>query len=243
MASTLSPPPPNPTQTAPASTTVPVAAGVPAAAGAATAGAIAAATTGAMTVLAAGLGTTAAAAALAAVLTPLGVTAVAAAAAWQYASHAKPATHIDLPVGDAVQQVLADAPYYQAAYIVHAALRIQRSLARGMTLAGAVRAERRWWLAHRAAQRGRLRAAQTVDRLAAQGHPWLTWRLGDAAHHTPACRAANGHPFPAARKPAIGWPGSTHPGCTCYPTPGRPPRRGQLTVDQATGAMAALGVD
>lgn len=255
MASNPSPAPPStasqpparmgPVGAAPAAVVVPP----PAVAGAAAtalgvgAGQVAAATTAVMTVLAAGLGTAAALGALTAVLGPLGVSAAVAAAAWRYAEHSKPATHIDLPAGPAVSRVLAEAPFYQAAYIVNAALRIQQAIDRGVSLPQAVRAERRLFLAHRKAQRGRLRAAQAVDRLAAKGHVWLTWRLGDAAHHTPACRAADGHPFPAAQRPVIGWPGSTHPGCACWASPGFPPRAGQKTVDQVTAGMAALGID
>lgn len=180
---------------------------------------------------------------VAAALAPLGITAAVALAALHLAGESKPATHIDLPPGPAVRQVLDESSVFRAAYLVHAALRIAQRITQGQSLAQAVRHERHFLFLHRRAQRQRLRAAQTVDRLAAQGHAWLTWRLGPAKHHTAACVAADGHPFPAARRPLIGWPGSTHPGCTCYPTAGHPPYRGQLTVDEATGALAALGVD
>lgn len=178
------------------------------------------------------------------ILAGLGVTAAAGTAACRLILQvAPPAGYISLPVGPAVADVLRQAAYYQAAYLVNAAVRIQRRLAAGQSLTQAVAHERAFFRAHRAAQRKRLAAARRVDLLSGNGHRWLRWKLGATKTHTPVCRAANGHPFRADRRPLPGWPGATHPRCDCSATPGHPPRPGELTVDEVTAPLIAAGLD
>lgn len=246
VASPLYPPPPNP---APANILPGAAATLGTATGTLAVGgaAVATATTGVLTVLggmAAGAATSAVVSALLVVLLPLGISRRAALAAVRMVlSGTPPATYVSLPAGPATMDTLRQASFFQAAYLVHAALRIQDRLTAGQSPPEAVRHERAYFGSHRSAQRRRLQSARSVDSLALRGHRWLRWRLGEAHTHTPVCIAANGHPFRADQRPLPGWPGSTHPRCSCSAGPGVAPRAGELTVDDVTGPLIAMGLD
>lgn len=145
-------------------------------------------------------------------------------------------------IGAASAQAFTEARTYRAAYIVHAAVRVQARVAAGQSLFHAVRAERHLLEGHLRAQAARMDAARTVDRLA-RTNVWLMWQLGPTRTHTPVCLAAAGHMFPAGQRPLHGWPGSSHPGCLCTSVPGRRPRPGERTVDQVIAPLVAGGED
>lgn len=231
-------PPPTPPPAAATGAAAGVGAGVAVGTGVASAGAVSVAITAVITALAAPV---ASVGALVAILAAIGIGATVARAIVRIVTHTSP--HPGRVIGPATSEVAAQAPYYRGAYLVHAAMRVQANVRGGMTLRQALDIERRFYAAHLHMQAKRFDAARAVDRLAKDGHVWLLWHLGTAKHHTPACVAANGHKFRADRKPTIGWPGSTHPGCNCWPSAATPLRKGQLTVNQVTAPLVALGLD
>lgn len=105
--------------------------------------------------------------------------------------------------------------YYRAAYLLNAAKRIERSLAGDKSLVQAIRDERRYYLQHRDAQSRRAEAARQVDVAAQSFGPLLGWYSVNDSRSSPECKAADGKNFPADRRPAIGYPGTTHPHCRC----------------------------
>lgn len=94
--------------------------------------------------------------------------------------------------------------------------------ARRDALAGALKSERPYWLAHVNAQQTRNKAARAVDDMAAIHGATLGWYAlrGDdgelAPNVTRACATADGKNFTVGKPPPIGYPGlGPHVGCRC----------------------------
>lgn len=86
-------------------------------------------------------------------------------------------------------------------------------------LARSIARERRYYGAHLEANWQRATAAIRVDQASWAYGDVLGWNAVHDAHTSAECRAADGKNFLAAVMPAIGWPGSVHPHCRCYPGP------------------------
>lgn len=114
----------------------------------------------------------------------------------------------------------------RAAFLVAAARRVQAAAdaagSRDENQQDAVRAaialEQRYQAQQVAASAQRLHAASMVDGMAAVYGPLLGWNSVKDRRCTPECRAADKHNFWAARPPQIGYPGTTHPNCRCWPS-------------------------
>jgi len=144
--------------------------------------------------------------------------------------------------GVATRDESAAALLYRAAYILAAAERLMASMASTRShnggridgLRDALTLERRYWHQHLGALARRAKAAAEVDQAAAAWGVLLGWYLGQAENHTPECIAANGHNFRADHRPAIGWPGTVHNGCSCY---AGPPFANSVSVDRVTRGL------
>jgi len=88
-------------------------------------------------------------------------------------------------------------------------------------LAAGMARERRYFSQHRDAIWQRAQAAQQVDMAAWSYGDLLGWNTVLDARTSADCRAANGKNFYASSVPLIGYPGSVHPHCRCYPGPPR----------------------
>lgn len=110
--------------------------------------------------------------------------------------------------------------FLAAARRVHAAIVAARSKDEPVTAAirDALGRERRWMSQHVAASSQRVRAASAVDGMAATHGDLLGWNTVKDSRTTAECYAADKRNFHAARPPAIGYPGATHPNCRCYPS-------------------------
>jgi hypothetical protein len=82
----------------------------------------------------------------------------------------------------------------------------------------AITAEQRFMSAHLAASKQRVSASAAVDGMASTYGNLLGWNAVIDPRCTPECRAANHKNFYADRPPAIGYPGTTHPNCRCFPS-------------------------
>ena len=81
----------------------------------------------------------------------------------------------------------------------------------------AIVAERRYMTQMIAMALRRVSAASTVDGAAAMTGPLLGWNAVLDSRTTAECRAANGKSFYANKPPSIGYPGTVHPRCRCWP--------------------------
>ena len=114
----------------------------------------------------------------------------------------------------------------RAAYAIAAAERISRALAAARAagqpeaeaLARALAAEKTWFAQHIAAAQHRTDAAAAVDGAAQMHGNLLGWNAVLDSRTTPDCRAANGSNFYADRPPLIGYPGTVHAKCRCWPS-------------------------
>jgi len=86
-------------------------------------------------------------------------------------------------------------------------------------LADSIARERRYFGQHLDAMWNRARAAAQVDNAAMTYGNLLGWNTVLDTRTSPECRAADGKNFEATAQPLIGWPGSVHPHCRCYPGP------------------------
>lgn len=86
----------------------------------------------------------------------------------------------------------------------------------------ALTTEKRYLAAHVAASQQRISAASAIDGMAAIHGNLLGWNAVIDSRCTPECKAADGKSFYADRPPKIGFPGTTHPHCRCFPGPARP---------------------
>ena len=82
----------------------------------------------------------------------------------------------------------------------------------------AITAEQRFMSAHLAASKQRVSASAAVDGMASTYGNLLGWNAVIDPRCTPECRAANHKNFYADKPPAIGYPGTTHPNCRCFPS-------------------------
>lgn len=116
----------------------------------------------------------------------------------------------------------------RAQFVVAAARRIEQdcrlAVSHNENLAGvislSIARERRYYGQHMMAVWNRADAAAKVDSAASLYGLLLGWNTVLDARTSRECRAADGKNFYADRMPAIGYPGSVHPHCRCYP--GRP---------------------
>lgn len=153
------------------------------------------------------------------------------------------AASVATPTGTASRSIRTAEVAYRASYLLAAARRLSRALVEARStnepivaaLHAALVSEGRFRTQHLEAVRNRARAGAAVDAASVLHGPLLGWYLGRAQTHTPDCVAANGHNFDATRPPRIGWPGTVHVRCSCYPGA---PHPGAATVDQATAGMA-----
>jgi hypothetical protein len=88
-----------------------------------------------------------------------------------------------------------------------------------IALMAGINRERRYFGQHRDAIWNRAQAAQQVDMAAWAYGDLLGWNTVLDSHTSAECRAANGKNFYASSVPLIGYPGSVHPHCRCYPGP------------------------
>ena len=87
---------------------------------------------------------------------------------------------------------------------------------RRLAAGGPIEAERKFWRLHRGAARARRRAAEAVDRAAAQFGPVLGWHSTLDDRTTADCRWLHGKNFHIARPPDGEYPGARHGGnCRC----------------------------
>jgi hypothetical protein len=136
--------------------------------------------------------------------------------------------------GPAQAQVFSMNRMRRAQYLVAASRRITAALADARShgqsqvkaLAAAVSAERRYYALHIAAIQHRSMAAARVDSAAAIYGPLVGWYTVRDAHTTRECLAADGRNFYAGYQPLIGYPGTVHPRCRCFP--GRPHLEGRM---------------
>lgn len=123
--------------------------------------------------------------------------------------------------------------FYRAAYIVHAAERIEKDVASGKPVSKAVLDESKVFRSHEAARRGRMEAAAAVGVAANRFGPLLGWYLDPLLNNEPECIAANGNNFYAAEGTIIGHPGAVHLNCGCS---AGPPHEGAGMVNDAVAA-------
>jgi hypothetical protein len=106
--------------------------------------------------------------------------------------------------------------------------------------------ERRYFGQHIEAAWNRARAAAQVDQAYFAYGNLLGWYSVRDRSTSPECRAAHGGNFTVDAPPAIGWPGSVHPHCRCWP--GAPVPGGRMlasfyrpTIRRAYQAMRPAG--
>jgi SPP1 gp7 family putative phage head morphogenesis protein len=119
----------------------------------------------------------------------------------------------------------------RAQFLLAACRRVQQAIVAARShgepvrqaLKDALAAEKRYMAQHIAASQQRITATTRIDSAASQYGNLLSWNAVLDPRCTPECRAADGKSFYADNPPAIGYPGTTHPNCRCFPGP---PRRG-----------------
>jgi hypothetical protein len=89
-------------------------------------------------------------------------------------------------------------------------------------LADGLARERRYYSLHTAAMWNRATAAGKTDMAAMEHGNLLSWNSVLDSRTSAECRAADGKSFHASVMPDIGWPGSVHPHCRCFPGPAHP---------------------
>lgn len=126
--------------------------------------------------------------------------------------------------------------FRRATYLINATRRLAPAFrARGEEASErrnrAIQAERRWWEAHRAAERKRSESGRRVAEAAARldpgetGEVLLGWKATLDERTSRDCRAAHKRNFNALKPPPIGYPGTVHLYCRCRPVPPWPTRR------------------
>jgi hypothetical protein len=118
----------------------------------------------------------------------------------------------------------------RAQFMLSASQRVQAAVAHANAhglpvfpaIQAAITAEQRFYGLHVEASQQRVTATSAVDGMAETYGNLLSWNAVLDPRCTPECRAADGKSFYADRPPAIGYPGTTHPNCRCYPGPPRP---------------------
>lgn len=128
--------------------------------------------------------------------------------------------------------------YFRAAYFLRACIRIQADLNAGMTIVAAIQREGRYQQQHEQARQQRQAAMKAVIASAATYGNILGWYLNPLLHNEPECKAASGHNFDALKGTIIGYPGTVHTGCGCYPGE---PHYGAGSVDDAVKPHVVYG--
>lgn len=82
--------------------------------------------------------------------------------------------------------------------------------------------ERRFYGQHTQAMWNRAKAAGQTDMAAAEHGPLLGWNSVLDSRTSPECRNADGRNYYATAMPDIGFPGSVHPSCRCFPSAPHP---------------------
>jgi hypothetical protein len=88
----------------------------------------------------------------------------------------------------------------------------------GAAIAKALKAEWRFQAQQVSASQQRVTATSAVDGMAATYGNLLGWNAVIDPRCTPECKAADRKNFHADKPPAIGYPGTTHPNCRCFPS-------------------------
>jgi hypothetical protein len=88
----------------------------------------------------------------------------------------------------------------------------------GQAIRDQLERERRFYEQHKAAMWNRAQAAGATDMAAAEHGNFLGWNAILDSRTSAACRSANGWNYYATSIPNIGWPGSSHPACRCWPS-------------------------
>lgn len=151
--------------------------------------------------------------------------------------------------GPASLSVIRENHLRRAQFAVSAARRLTSAIlsarARGGTarsaIADALPAERRYFGQHIEAAWTRARAAAQVDSAYQAYGPLLGWYSLRDSRTSAECRAAHGGNFRVDNPPAIGWPGSVHPHCRCYPGVPVPGARMLATFRRPTVRSALQG--
>lgn len=128
-------------------------------------------------------------------------------------------------LGDAMRHVIGLNWERRAQFLLISAKRVDAAMTRARNAGEpvmaarrlALTAEYRYWKQTIAAGQARLQAAGVVDGAVTSYGPVLGWRAVKDSHVTPDCLAADGKNFRAAVPPLIGYPGTVHAQCRCYP--------------------------
>jgi len=134
------------------------------------------------------------------------------------------------PPGPAVRWAVRHNLLRKASFFLNAARRTQQAIKAARSqdqpataaIRTALAAEKTYLGQHVAASAQRVQAASAVDGMAAKHGDLLGWNTVKDSRTTAECYEAAGKNFHAARPPAIGFPGATHPNCRCYPGPPHP---------------------
>lgn len=132
--------------------------------------------------------------------------------------------------GPATLNMIRQNELRRAQFLVNCAYRLEQDIRRGdalgldprQVLDAAVARERRYLAQHAEAIWGRAQAGARVDSAASLYGPLLGWNTVLDRHTSAECKAADGKNFRADQVPLIGYPGSAHPHCRCYPGPPHP---------------------
>lgn len=141
--------------------------------------------------------------------------------------HPHPVTGV---IGPASAQVSRMNAARRAQYVIAAAKRVtgamREALSKGEPVKAAAReqmaTERRYYEQHQAAMWNRAAAAGKTDMEAAVHGDFLGWNSVMDARTSAECRAADGKNYYASAMPDIGFPGSVHPSCRCFPSAPHP---------------------
>lgn len=133
-------------------------------------------------------------------------------------------------VGAASEQVARMNAARRAQYVLAAAKRVtvaaREAQAKGQPVAAAIEAqiarEQRYYSQHQAAMWNRAAAAGKTDMAALEHGNLLGWNAVKDGHTSAECRRADGKNYMASRMPKIGFPGSVHPSCRCFPGAAHP---------------------
>jgi hypothetical protein len=145
----------------------------------------------------------------------------------QVLQHPPPVTGV---IGPASAQTARMNAARRAQYVIAAAKRVMGAArdarSKGTPVTAAIRAqlaqERRWYAQHQQAMWNRAAAAGKTDMAALEHGDLLGWNAV-LDHRTSAeCRIADGKNYHASRMPDIGYPGSVHNSCRCFPGPAHP---------------------
>jgi hypothetical protein len=118
----------------------------------------------------------------------------------------------------------------RAQYVIAAAKRVMGAArdarAKGEPVGAAIRAqlakERRYYEQHQAAMWNRAAAAGKTDMAALEHGNLLGWNTVIDERTSADCRAADGWNYYASSMPDIGFPGSVHERCRCFPSAPHP---------------------